>query len=290
MTITQLETFLQIVEAKNFTSAADKLGYAQSTVTTQIKQLEEELGTELFDRLGRTVSLTGAGERLLLYARKMLELEREIRLSVPEGEEPSGILRLGISESLCYNRLPDLLTHYRRSFPSVTVELVFILHDTFPAMLKNGSLDLVYTLNPLIASDELKLLYKKKETLGFYTCPEHPLAMKKTVREKDLDGVPLLLTSHDCTFRAMLLSALEKEGIRPKISLETTNKTILRQFAGDGLGVAFIPDMVVQAGSEEGSLIRLPWKGAAFPVFSQIFVHKDKHINPAMQAFLDLAT
>ena len=75
MTITQLETFLKIAETKNFTSAANELGYAQSTVTTQIKQLEDELGCLVFERLGKTIILTPEGERLLSYAEKLLQLE-----------------------------------------------------------------------------------------------------------------------------------------------------------------------------------------------------------------------
>ena len=76
MTIVQLETFLKVSETKNFTLAASSLGYAQSTVTTQIKQLEEELGCLLFERLGKTIVLTSAGERLVSYAEKLLQLEQ----------------------------------------------------------------------------------------------------------------------------------------------------------------------------------------------------------------------
>ena len=86
MTIVQLGTFLKIAEAKSFTSAAAQLGYAQSTVTTQIRQLEEELGCLLFDRLGKNVVLTPEGEKLSAYAEKMLQLEREILLDVPGAE------------------------------------------------------------------------------------------------------------------------------------------------------------------------------------------------------------
>ena len=288
MTITQLDTFLKIAETKNFTLAATLLGYAQSTVTMQIKQLEDELGCLLFDRLGKKVVLTVEGRRLLLYAKKMTELEREIRLSVPEGDAPSGILKIGISESLCYRRIPELLMDYRNAYPEVSIEIRFITHDVFPQLLRNGDLDIVYTLNPLIESEELKLLHKQKESLGLYVSPASELASRKSVKEKDLEGISLLLTSHNCNFRAMLLSALEKQGIRPHVALETTNKSILKQFAQNGLGVAFIPDMTAMDEGREGSLVRLPWKGSDFPIYSQLFVHKDKHLSPAIKAFTDM--
>lgn len=288
MTIVQLETFLKITEAGSFTSAANLLGYAQSTVTTQIKQLEEELNCLLFERLGKNVVLTLEGERLLVYAQKMLQLEREILLEVPKSEDPAGIVRLGVSESLCYNTLPHILLEYKKKFPKIEIQLQFITHDIFPSMLKQGSLDLVYTLNPYIELPELVMLHKKPETLGFYASPEYPLARKNHIRETDLENIPLLLTSHGCNFRRMLIEDLAKYSIAPKIGIETSRKEILKQFAVNQLGVAFIPDMVVGEEMENGSLKRLDWDGNDFPVFSQIFIHKDKHLNSAIEGLIEI--
>ena len=282
MTIIQLATFLKVSEMRSFTAAANSLGYAQSTVTTQIKQLEEELGCPLFERLGKSVVLTSEGERLGQYAEKMMQLEREILMEVPAVEEPSGVLKLGVSESLCYNRLPKQLLTYRERCPKVDLQLHFIDHDTFPPLLRNGSLDVVYTLNPFMDPSEIVSLGRKAEKLGFYASPEHPLSRKKKVTEQDLKGVPLLLTSHNCSFRQMLQEDLESYGIAPEIVLETSSKEVLKQFAVNELGVAFMPDMVAEKELKARSLKRLNWGGKDFPVFSQIFIHKDKHRSKAL--------
>lgn len=288
MTIVQLETFLKITEAGSFTAASNMLGYAQSTVTTQIKQLEEELNCLLFERLGKNIVLTLEGKRLLIYAQKMLQLEREILLEVPKSEDPTGILRLGVSESLCYNILPHILLEYKKRFPKIVIELQFITHDTFPSMLKQGALDLVYTLNPYIESPELVMLHKKPETLGFYASPEYPLANRNRIKETDLENIPLLLTSHSCNFRLMLIQDLAKYSVNPKIGIETSRKEILKQFAINQLGVAFIPDMVAKEEIENGSLKRLDWGGNDFAIFSQIFIHKDKHLNSAIEGLIEI--
>ena len=188
MNIFQLETFLKIVETKNFTAAGDILGYAQSTVTAQIKGLEDELGCLLFERLGKSIALTTEGEKLCGYAEKMLQLKREIFLEVPQSKEPSGIIKLGISESLCYDSFPKLLLKYRRKYPKVDIQIHFINHGTFPLMLKNGALDLVYTLNPIIEEEGLLLLEKKREHLAFFANPTHPLAKKNKRNGKGLAG------------------------------------------------------------------------------------------------------
>ena len=288
MTITQLATFLKIAETQNFTTAANLLGYAQSTVTMQIRQLEDELGCLLFERLGKTVVLTPEGERLAVHAEKMMQLEREIMLDVPAAKEPSGVLRLGVSESLCYNRLPRLLLEYKKRYPRMEIQLSFIMHDTFPALLKKGALDIAYSLNPDAYCPDLLMLNSASETLGFYASPGHPLAKKAQVTETDLAGIPLLLTSHNCSFRHMLLEDLASASVTPQIALETSSKEILKQFAANELGVAFMPDMAAQAESEQGLLKKLCWAGHEFPVFSRIYIHKDKRLSPAIQGLVSL--
>ena len=287
MTITQLSTFLKITELNSFSAAANNLGYAQSTVTTQIKQLEDELGCTLFERLGKTISLTSAGERLITYAERILQLERDIHLEVTDEEEPSGILKLGVSESLCVNRLPKILMEYKKILPKMEIRLQFITHENVLDMLQKGELDLVYTLNPLIEDDSMKVLYKKKETLGFYASPEFSLVGGK-IQETDLKGIPLLLTGHNCNFRHMLIRDLERSGVTPQIVLETSSKEILKQFAENCLGVAFIPDITAETEIKNGSLKRLDWCGNDFPIYSQVFVHKDKHLNKAISSLVDM--
>lgn len=287
MTITQLNTFLKITEQGSFSAAANSLGYAQSTVTTQIKQLEDELDCQLFDRLGKTIIPTPQGKRLIAYAEKILQLEREIHLEVSDEEEPTGILKIGVSESLCYNRIPEFLMEYNKRVPGIEIQLTFITHDTFPDMLQKGELDLVYTLNPEMEDERLTMLYKKEEALSFFVSPDHPLVGKK-IREKDLEGYPFLLTDHNCSFRHMLLSDLSKCGVDPKTFLETSSKEVLKQFASNGLGVAFIPDMTADKEMKNGKLIKLDWKGKNFQIYSQIFIHKDKHIGKAISSLVDI--
>lgn len=106
--------------------------------------------------------------------------------------------------------------------------------------------------------------------------------LQKKVKETDLENISPILTSHDCNFRTMLIEALSKQHIAPKIVLETSSKEILKQFAMNQLGVTFMPGMTIEKETKNHTLVKLDWKGNAFPIFSQIFIHKDKHINVAM--------
>ena len=287
MTITQLNTFLEIAKQDSFSAAANSLGYAQSTVTMQIKQLEDELGCPLFERLGKTITLTSAGERLVSYAERILQLEREIHLEVSDEENTSGVLKLGVSETLCISRLPRVLMEYKTNFPQMEIRIQFINHEDISRKLASGELDMVYTLNPLIEDESLIVIYKRKETLGFYAAPDFSM-VKSRISEANLEGVPLLLTGHNCNFRHMLVADLLECGVTPQIEVETSSKEVLKQFAKNGHGITFIPDMAAEKELSEGALKRLTWKGNDFRIYSQVIVHKDKHLNKAINGLIQL--
>ena len=287
MTIIQLNKFMEIAKQGSFSAAANSLGYAQSTVTMQIKQLEDELGCPLFERLGKTITLTSAGKRLVSYAERILQLEREIHLEVSDEENTSGVLNLGVSETLCISRLPKVLMEYKKSFPQIEIRIQFINHEDVATKLASGELDMVYTLNPLIEDESVSVIYKKKETLGFYASPDFSM-VKGKISESDLEGVPLLLTGHNCNFRHMLVADLTECGITPQIEVETSSKEVLKQFARNGHGITFIPDMAAEKEISEGTLKRLTWNGNEFRIYSQLIVHKDKHINKAISGLIQL--
>lgn len=112
MGLRHLQTFGAVAELLSFTRAAERLGYAQSSITGQVRALEEELGEPLFERLGKRVALTAAGRRLLPYAEKMLGLAGEARAAAAAQDgRPRGTLTIGASESLCAFRLPAVLGH-----------------------------------------------------------------------------------------------------------------------------------------------------------------------------------
>lgn len=143
MELRHLITLKTIVEKGGFKKAAEHLGYAQSSVTTHIKELEEEIGKPLFDRLGRKVVLTHYGEQFLPSAIKIIELYSQ---ALNTDDEPTGDLIIGISESLTIDRVPPILLEYKKSYPKVNLSLRSI--DTYNVVsnLQNGDIDLALVL------------------------------------------------------------------------------------------------------------------------------------------------
>ena len=125
MEIRLLQTFIAVANLGSFTQAAEQMNYAQSSVTAQIQALEAELGVRLFERLGKSTTLTEEGKTLLVYARRILSLCEEARQSVSPAQAPGGTLVIGAPESLFAVRLAPLLTEYHKLYPAVEISLRF---------------------------------------------------------------------------------------------------------------------------------------------------------------------
>nr|WP_307728664.1 LysR family transcriptional regulator [Alkalicoccobacillus plakortidis] len=143
MELRQLVTFKTIVEKNGFNKAAEYLGYAQSSITTHIKDLEKELGSPLFDRLGKKVILTNYGVQFLPYANKIIELYNQ---SLNINKEPQGDLTLGISESLTICRVPLLLLEFKKKYPKVNLYVKSLENYDVTKSLQSGEIDISLVL------------------------------------------------------------------------------------------------------------------------------------------------
>src|SRR5699024_3312240 len=157
MEIKQLITFKIAAENLNFTQTAKMLSFAQSSVTAQIKSLEEEIGKPLFERLGKRLILTEAGHQFKSYAEKMNQLSEEA-IQAANGEEISGVLTIGAQESQLTYRLPGILREFKEAFPSV--KLVFQpahSDDMVRKKLMDGLLDIAFIMDKKVSRGSLEV-------------------------------------------------------------------------------------------------------------------------------------
>ena len=162
----QLRTFKIASEILNFTRTAKIVNFAQSSVTAQIKALELELGTPLFERLGKRLLLTEAGERFKVYAERMILLEEDAKGNVNGGEEPAGTLIIGAQESQCTYRLPPILKEFTEQFPRV--KLIFKpahSDEIAKKQLKEGLLDIAFVTDLNGNSDTFESIHLTKESI-----------------------------------------------------------------------------------------------------------------------------
>lgn len=147
MEIRQLKTFWTLASTRSFSRTAEVLNYVPSTITMQIKALEEELGVKLLDRLGKSVVLTDAGHQLLPYANKILNDIEEARYVSSQSGELTGTVTIGADEVLCTYRLPALLRVFRERYPHVRLLFRPLSSHNLKQSLREGNVDVVCWMN-----------------------------------------------------------------------------------------------------------------------------------------------
>ncbi|MBI5603599.1 MAG: LysR family transcriptional regulator, partial [Deltaproteobacteria bacterium] len=213
MEIRQLRTFKSVADLLSFHKTARNLNYAQSSVSAQIQALEEELEVRLFDRLGKRILLTEAGERLLQYAHKVLDLTDEIRTELTQTQEPKGSLTIRIPESLGVHRLPPVIGEFHRRYPRVMLNFTLCTQEELQKDLRKGITDLAFLYADSIQAADLGFEVLGFESLVLVASPKHPLAGKKIVRTKDLEGETLLFSRVDCSYRKLWERILAEKGV-----------------------------------------------------------------------------
>ena len=159
MELKNIHTFIRVAEYQNFTKAAQELGYAQSTVTLQIQQLENELHANLFERYGKRISLSAAGREFLKYAYQISKYESMAIEHFHRPEEPEGHLKIGVMETLCSSEYPELFYTFQEKYPKITMYLEILTTHQAIEDLDKGMFDLIF------------LLDKKMPTASQLPCP-----------------------------------------------------------------------------------------------------------------------
>lgn len=243
MDLAALNIFRAVVRENGITRAAAKLNRVQSNVTTRIKQLEEQLGTELFIRDGRRLVLTPAGETLLPYAERLLALADEARHALRENR-PSGRLRLGTMESAAASRLPGLLAQYHQSWPEVALELETGTTGRLIERVREFEVDAALIATPLDAgwaSDLFESVPVFREELVMLTPRGH-----RPIREaRDIALSTLIAFERGCSYRAYVEKWYMEHGIRPARVLELGSYHAIVACVAAGAGVAVAPRSVL---------------------------------------------
>ncbi|WP_328495750.1 LysR family transcriptional regulator [Streptomyces sp. NBC_00414] len=287
MEIRLLVTFEKVATVLSFTRAAAELKYAQSSVTGQIRALESSLGAELFDRLGSRIRLTEAGERLLPYARQIIELSEEARAAVTGSAEPAGSLTVGTMESLTSYRLPPLLELFHHRYPGVRLSMRPTLGDATRQALRQGTYDVGFLMEPVAGHPGLETVVLTAEPLVLVSSPRHPLAGDRApLTTEDLTAAQLVGTEPGCPYRDLFEAELAgAAGQSPPFMEFGTIEATKRGVAG-GLGVALLPRMTVRAELASGELTELDWK-PPFQLYTQLAWRQGERLPRHLRLFID---
>jgi len=209
----RLQVFHAVAGTSSFTRAAEALHMTQPAVTHQVRQLEEELGTRLFDRANNRIALTEAGEEVRAYASRILGLYADMQESVKAlTGERTGLVTLGASTTVAEYMLPELLGEFRRHFPEVRIRLRVANTDAVVAMVADSAIDLG-VVEGAVEDGRLLVEECRRDELQVVVPPDHPLAARDTVTPADLLPWPILFREDGSGTRSVIERYLESHGI-----------------------------------------------------------------------------
>lgn len=287
MELRNIKTFQCVAEQCSFSKAAVMLGYSQSTVTTQIQQLEQEFGTLLFERIHKTVRLTAAGTEFVGFAQKMLLTADEAKNAMKRLPEENGELRIAMAESLCSTFFPDILERYHKEYPNVDLSITTGGTDDIFYMLRHNEADMVYTLDRRIYSTDLVTALEKEEDVYFVASPSYSAAGKAVTLE-ELTKYDFILTEKNMSYRKHLDELMASKSLQIRPFLELGSVEMIRTLVERGIGISFLPCYAVKDSIKNGTLVKIDVSENQIEVWRQLIYHKNKWVSPAMRAMIKL--
>lgn len=287
MELKYLQTFMQIVETGSFSKAALKQGYTQSTVSFQIKQLEEELNCRLFDRIGKNIQLTSKGELLIKHVTNLNHDLSNLLQDFSQAEETTGQVHMFSSDSICEKMMMLNYQDFYTRHPGI--KLIFSTGDTVDLLkvLDKNEADVIFTLDSHIFNSDYVIAKESPVQMYFVCNKNHPLSSRKHLLIQDLMEYPFLLTEKGMSYRKLLDNYLAEMSIELDPVLETGRTDIIVKCLKGGNAIGFLPEFVVKSYIEKGELVSLDMDDIHITIWKQLIYHKDKWISKPLSDFIE---
>ena len=288
MEIRNLITFVHVAELNSFTKAAQMLDYSQSTISFQIKQLENELDCLLFERINHTLILTDRGRQLLEYAQKISHLTEEFHQQLHQQQEVSGYVHIVSPDSVCEAMMVEHFADFYQRYPGI--RLKFSTADTVSMfrMLDRNEADVMLTLDSHVYHKDYIIAQECQMDTHFVVGASSPLAKKKQISLEELANQNFILTEKGMGYRGVLDKHLEQLSLEIQPVLEISRTDIITRLLEQGNCVSFLPDFVTKHRVNEGKLCYLDVDRFEIdPIWQQLIYHKNKWISQALGTFID---
>ncbi len=278
-----LRAFVQVAECGSFSAAAERLHLTQPAVSKRVALLEDQLGAELFDRIGRKVSLTEAGRALLPHARsvqqELLAAEQSVR---DLAGNVAGNLRLATSHHIGLHRLPPVLSFFKHTYPEVQIDIDFMDSEQAYELIMQGEVELaVVTLAP---QAERSVIAEPvwHDPLDFMVAVDHPLARARRLDLARLASHPAVLPGLTTYTGQIVKGLFDRHGLQLQVSMATNYLETIRMLASVGLGWTVLPRSMADA-----TLRRLEIGGARIERTLGVVYHRGRSLSRAARAFID---
>ncbi|RKJ06880.1 LysR family transcriptional regulator [bacterium D16-54] len=287
MDLKNLNTFIQVAEMSSFTKAARILGYSQSTVSFQIRQLEEEWKIQLFERISHNISLTEKGREMLRYAHGVRRMTQEMEAAIRSDAKVGGHIRLAMADSLVKPLLWEDFRDFRCHYPDITLKIRAVGTEEMFRLLDHNEVDLVLTLDKHIYNMEYVIAEEERFDVHFVAGADSFWAGKKGLSIGEILGEPFILTEKGMSYRRLMDERLAALSLEVSPVLEIGNTDLICQMVRQGLGISFLPDYATAEAVREGKMVYLDVRDFQVEVWKQVLYHRDKWVSPSMERVME---
>ena len=287
MEIRNLITFTHVAELGSFTKAAEQLGYSQSTVSFQIKQLEEELGCLLFERINHTITLTQRGHELVAYAHQVLTLTDEFKESINSENVLSGHIHIVTPDSVCEDMINRHYIDFHSKYPFISVK--FTTADTLVMfdMLDRNEADFIITLDRHSYNKDYIIAKENQLPVHFVSGAKSKFATTDSLSIYDIINEPFILTEHGQGYRRVLDRELAKKSLSITPVLEIGRTDLITTLVAQSDMISFLPDFVTKPLVDAGRLHYLNVTDIKTDIWKQLIYHKNKWMSKSHKVFID---
>lgn len=286
MELKNIRTFIKVAELENFTQAAQELGYAQSTVTAQVQQLEHELRANLFERNGKHIRLSASGREFLAYAYQISKCETMAVHHFLRDDQPEGTLSIGIMETLCCSHYTDLLHSFSQRYPKVSLKLEVSTTLKAMAELDRGAFDLIFLLDRSTVRPDWQTARSFPADISFFCAAAHPLAGQRAVPVERLLRERFILTEKGCNYRQVFEHDLLTQGLKLDCATEIGHTGYIIQAVSRQLGIGLLPSFTLQDALAQGTIALIDVKDYHIQLDIQVIYNTQRQISSPLQAFL----
>ncbi len=287
MEIRNLISFMHVAELNSFTKAAEAIGYSQSTISFQIKQLEQELGCLLFERINHTITLTDKGKELLRYAHTINTLTDEFMQSIHSQSELKGSIHFVTSDSICEDMLLNNYFEFHTQYPKIDLKFTNADTQVMFDMLDKNEADAILTLDSHHYQSNYVIAKEEPVQMHFVTSPKSPFADKKGLSIRDIAGASFILTEKNMGYRRNFDLELEKRSIDLTPVLEVGRTDIITTLLEQTDRISYLPAFTTEKKVRDGKLVYLDVTDMKMGTWKQLIYHKNKWISNCMYAFLE---
>ncbi len=283
----QLASFLEVAKLQSFSRAAEKIYRTQPAISAQVRLLEQECGEKLFDRSGKRVLLTPAGEILRRYAEKLLDLQKEALQTIAElNQTPRGKLYIGANEATCLYVLPKTFAKFKQLYPLVQISIYRNFSHKILQKVQEGAVDLGIVTLPQTANN-MEVIPVFRDEVQVVVPKTHALAKSRSVTVAEVAHYPLILPKTGHT-RVVMDRLLRDHRDHIQISMELASVETIKKFVGAGLGISLISRTYAQAEVAAGLLRLIPLDGQKIHRELGLIYRRDRYLSLPAKVFIEV--